>query len=451
MIASVPIIARNAFVESIRQPIFLIIVLGVGILEMLNVWSAAYSMGYSDTAEVSGDNKVMLDIGLSTIFVAGMLLAAFTATAVISKEIDAKTVLTVVSKPVPRVSVIIGKFLGVSAAITLATVCMVIFLLLCVRHGVMSTVADKLDQPVLVFTLSAVFLSLAIGAICNFLYGWSFPQTSFLVLTPALIVAYIAVLLISKTWEFQPPTKDFKPQVTLACAAMLFAVLVLTSVAVAASTRLGQVMTIAACASVFLFGLLTNHLIGRHAFRNEPVARVASASSATPAEDAFTRPGDTYNLTLDTPPTRQIKPGDLIYYGDNPNGFRLPVGAAQPFEGDPTSRADATSPRANPGIILVSVENSVMTIRHAGSTPLRVDRPPRVNDFIFLKPTETNPVAVAAWAVVPNMHSFWLLDAITQNHKIPVQHVGLIALYSLMQIGTMLALATLLFQRRDVG
>lgn len=451
MIASVPIIARNAFIESIRQPIFIIIVLAVGVLEMLNVWSAAYSMGYSDTAEVSGDNKVMLDIGLSTVFVAGMLLAAFTATAVISKEIDAKTVLTVVSKPVPRVSVILGKYLGVAVAITLATVCMVVFLLMCVRHEVMSTVADKIDGPVVTFTVGAVLLSVLVGSICNFLYGWSFPQTTFLVLTPALVIAYLAVLLVSKAWDFQPLTKDFKPQVTLACGAMLFAVLVLTSVAVAASTRLGQVMTIAACAGVFLFGLLANHLIGRHAFRNEPIATVASASAASPSEDAFTKPGDTYNITLDAPPTRQITPGASLYYGDNPNGFRLAVGRSLPFTGDPTSRADATSPATEPGIILVSVSNSVMTIRHVGRAPLRVDRPPRAQDFLFLQPTSTNPAAVATWAVIPNMHAYWLLDAVTQNHKVPVSHVGLIGLYSLSQIGAMLALATLLFQRRDVG
>ncbi len=451
MIASVPIIARNAFIESIRQPIFIIIVLGVGVLEMLNVWSAAYSMGYSDTAEVSGDNKIMLDIGLSTIFVAGMLLAAFTATAVISKEIDAKTVLTVVSKPVPRFAVILGKFFGVAGAISLATICMVTFLLMCVRHGVMSTAVDTLDGPVLTFTLGAVLLAVVVGSVCNFLYGWSFPQTTFLVLTPALVVAYVAVLFVSKGWDFQPPTKDFKPQVTLACSAMLFALLVLTSVAVAASTRLGQVMTITACAGVFLFGLLANHLIGRHAYQNEPVARIASAEAATPSEESFTKPGDTYNLTLDTPPTRHIAPGASIYYGDNPNGFRLAVAPSGRFEGDPTSRADAMSPNAEPCIILVSVNNSVATIRQAGRSPVRTDRPPRVNDFLFLRPTTVNRPAIAAWAVIPNMHAYWLLDAITQNHKIPASHVGLIALYSCSQMGAMLALATLLFQRRDVG
>lgn len=451
MLSSLPIIARNAFIESIRQPIFLIVILGVGVLQLLNVWSAAYSMGYSDTSEVSGDNKVMLDIGLSTIFVAGMLLSALTATAVISREIEAKTVLTVVSKPVPRAAVVIGKYLGVAGAIGIAVLCMVVFLLMGVRHGVLSTAADTIDQPVIVFSLVAVALALVIGASCNFLYGWSFPQTTVVVLTPALVIAYLAVLVVSSKWQIQPIGKDFKPQITLACTAMLMAVLVLTAVAVAVSTRLGQVMTIAACAGVFLFGLLANHLIGRFAFVNEPVARVSEAAYAAPADEAFNRPGDTYTLTLDSPPRRPITPGTSIYYGDNPNGFRLAVPPFAPFEGEALDRAGTLGPSAPSAVIAIAATSETVTIRHVGAAPLDVDRPPRGGDFLFTAPTRINPAAAAAWAAVPNMHYFWLLDAITQNQRIPASHLRLLGAYSLAQIGAMMALAIALFQRRDVG
>lgn len=451
MLAASTIISRNAFVESLRQPIFLIVVLGVGVLQLLNVWSAAYSMGYSDTSEVSGDDKVMLDIGLSTIFVAGMLLSALTATAVISREIDAKTVLTVVSKPVPRFAVVLGKFAGVSGAITLATCCMVLFLLLGVRHGVMSTSADDLDMPVLVFSFSAVLIAVTVGAVCNFLYGWSFPQTTVLLLLPLLVVAYLAVLVLSPKWELQAITKDFKPQITIACAAMLLAVLVLTSVAVAASTRLGQVMTIAACAGVFLFGLLANHLIGRHAFINEPVARVLSVEAASPSEADFNKPGDTYTVTLDAPPTRPFKPGMSAYYGDSPNGFRLSVPPFAPFEGDASDKAGSIGPGKPGAVIVVSADRDRLSIRLVGEIPPKTARPPRDDDYIFTTPTRVNVPATVAWTLVPNMHAFWLLDAITQTHDIPPSHIGLLAAYSATQIGAMLALATILFQRRDVG
>ena len=88
-------------------------------------------MGYSDSSEVSSDNKLLLDIGLATVFVCGMLLAAFVATAVISREIERKTVLTVVSKPVPRPVVVVGKYLGVAGAMLVAVLTMLLFLLAC--------------------------------------------------------------------------------------------------------------------------------------------------------------------------------------------------------------------------------------------------------------------------------------------------------------------------------
>ena len=45
----------------------------------------------------------------------------------------------------------------------------------------------------------------------------------------------------------------------------LAAILVLAAVATAASTRLGQVMTIVVCAGVLFGSMLSNYFIGRHA------------------------------------------------------------------------------------------------------------------------------------------------------------------------------------------
>src|SRR5690242_17231027 len=117
MLQKTTTIARNTFVEAVRQPIFFVMIVICGVLQLFNTWSTGFSMGYSDSAEVSGDNKLLLDIGLATVLVCGMLLAAFVATAVVSREIENKTVLTVVSKPIGRPTVVLGKYLGVAASI----------------------------------------------------------------------------------------------------------------------------------------------------------------------------------------------------------------------------------------------------------------------------------------------------------------------------------------------
>jgi hypothetical protein len=444
-------IARNTFVESIRQPIYFVLIMLSGILQVFNTWGSAYSMGYSDTAEVSGDDKVLLDIGLATIFVCGMLLAAFIATAVISREIERKTVLTVVSKPISRTAVVLGKFLGVAGAMVIAIVTMVLFLLMGIRHGVMSTAADTLDMPVILFSGLAVSVAILAGAWCNFFYGWVFTQTSTLLMCPLMILAYLGVLLVSDKWELQSLAHDFKPQITLACISLLLAQLVITSIATAASARLGQVMTIVICAGLFVFGLLSNHFIGRRAFNNKFVARIQAVDFSPPSQSFLSQIGDTANVTLQYEPLQTLKVGMPFYFSPNPNGFPLTTFAFTPTTADYNDPANLTKYDLAPALVITSVQGRSLTVKHIGPDALLTRLPPQSNDFVFIRPTEVRYGAWAAWGIIPNVQYFWLVDAITQNQPVPGSHMALLLVYSITQIGAFLSLAVMLFQTREVG
>lgn len=345
MVLQTSTIARNTFVESIRQPIYLIIILLCGIMLLFTTWGTGFSMGYSSSAEVSGDNKLLLDVGLATVFVCGMLLSAFVSTAAVSREIENKTVLTVVSKPISRTSIILGKYLGVATAMVIAVLPMLIFLLMGIRHGVMSTATDDPDQPVIVFTTAAVLLSLGLAAWCNFFYGWPFTQSAVLLMVPLLVVAYLLVLVFGKEWKLQVgmlehpimdgnidtgfketrftlPTQDFKPQILLASSVLAMSMLVLSAVAVTASTRLGQVMTIMLCCGVFVGGLLSNYLLGRHAYSNRRISVIDVARPVSDEQASFRGRGDTYEITLKWPPRRPDPRGRLLLLRPEPRRGR---------------------------------------------------------------------------------------------------------------------------------
>ncbi|MBL4592179.1 MAG: ABC-2 transporter permease, partial [Phycisphaerales bacterium] len=276
MISPILAIARNAFIESVRQPVFFLMLMVAGLLQILNTWISGFTMGRMNVpGEVTADNKMMFDISLATVFVSGIILAAFIATATVSREIENKTILTVVSKPVNRYSVILGKYLGVACAMLVAGGIMIAFLLLGIRHGVLATAAQHLDTPVLIFGTGAIALAILIAGAGNFMYEWSFGQTVSLLLLPFIWIAYLGVLLINKDWELQSIATDFKPQITIACGVLMMALLVMSAVATAASTRLGQVMTIVVCGVVFVAGLLSNYMIGRHVFINDRFAQVS--------------------------------------------------------------------------------------------------------------------------------------------------------------------------------
>jgi len=249
-------IARNAFLESIRQPVFAVLLI-VGILAMvLNVNLAAFTL--------EDDNKLLIDLGLSTLFLAGLLLAAFTATGVLTREIENKTVLTVVSKPVPRAAVVAGKYLGVAGAISLAYWVLAVVFLLAVRHRVQLSVRmdETFDLPVLVFSLLFGGGATLVAAAANYLYRRPFPSMFAICLAIGLSLALGTVWCIDRDWAFQSPLVDFNPQLMIALGLVLQAILVLAAVAIAASTRLGQVMTLMACAGAFLVGLVSEYFLG---------------------------------------------------------------------------------------------------------------------------------------------------------------------------------------------
>ena len=454
MFTQILAIARNTFVESLRQPVYFLLIMGGLILQVFNVLLSAYSMAYSDSSEVSKDDKLLLQMGLATVFVIATLLAALTCTAVLSREIENKTALTVISKPVGRPTFVLGKFFGSTGAILVATFIQLIFLQFAIRHGVMMTVSDHPDTVVIAFLSTAILLSVSIAAWGNYFYGWVFSSTAVTIMTPALVIALLLTYPLNEHWKIQSITKDYKPQVLLASLLLLMSVPVISAVALAASTRLGQVMTIVVCSGVFMLGLLSNYFFGRHAYQNTPIASILEAEPVHDRDGDFRDGGDIWRLELDGAPSINLAPGDRIYYGPTPDGLALAVAPQKPFPGDVTDPATYNRPDLPPNVVVSEVEPVVEDYYHIRILNAGADRthhPPRVGEFLFVTPTTINWPARAAWSIAPNLQFFWLVDAITQNHPIPPRYVGMAALYTGSQVAGLLALAVILFQRREVG
>jgi ABC-type transport system involved in multi-copper enzyme maturation permease subunit len=445
-------IARNTFLESIRAPIFFVLVLAGSLLQVFNLLLSAYSMGYTvEELEVSADNKILLDVGLATVFVAATLLAAFIATSVVSREIENKTALTVISKPVGRPLFIVGKFLGAGGAMVLGTVTMLAFFLLMMHHGVMSTARDSIHLPVVVAGGSAIIISVGVGVWTNFFYGWVFPSVASAMLAPLAVAAWFFAMFFNADFTLVESLGDsFKPQVTLISGCLVLAVLVITAIAIAASTRLGQVMTIVVCAGVFLLGLLSNYFLGRFAFDNTHFARVDTVETATD-DVTLARPGDTVTIELTKAPNELLRPGEPVYYGPAASGVALAVPTGRPFTGDAADNTDVRNTSLGRQLVIRDFAPEERTLELVNAGGVGVSRLPREGDYLFLQPTETRPVAFAAWAVIPNLQAFWLVDAVSQGSTVTPRYLVLVSSYALVQITGLLALAVLLFQTRDVG
>ena len=472
------------FVESIRQPIYLVVILIACLLQVFNVALSAYTMGMGEETEITGDNKMLLDLGLATVLGGATLLAAFIATAILSKEIQNKTVLTVIAKPVGRPLFIVGKFIGTAGAMILATLGMLAFFLIAIRHGVLQTARDTFDVPALLFASLAIFGSLGIGAWTNFFYRWVFASVAAALISPLLILAWLLTLVFDPDWAFTNPAEVLDPQLMLACGTVVLATLILTAVALLASTRLGQVMTTVVCAAVFILGLLSNYLVGRHAFVNDHVARIdrlvvpnieefdptppvakglqrSDLPEVDPINlDAYRQyqnntspsaPGFTFTVEFTGRPSDDLLPGTPVYYGPDPTGIALRVPDQQPFLGDPADTDELLAPDSGPALVVQSYDPTTRRLSIANVGGLSVSELPGDLDYLFVTPTSTNPAAIALWAIIPNMQALWLVDALTQGHQISTRYAMSILVYTAAYVAAMLALATALFQTRDVG
>ncbi len=102
--AAIVAIALNTFREAIRDRIlylllvFALIVIGVSrLLSLLTV---------------GNEEKIIKDVGLSAISLFGVLTAVFVGVSLVFKEIERRTVYTLLANPVRRWQFLVGKFLG---------------------------------------------------------------------------------------------------------------------------------------------------------------------------------------------------------------------------------------------------------------------------------------------------------------------------------------------------
>ncbi|MEM1355508.1 MAG: hypothetical protein AAGC44_09630 [Planctomycetota bacterium] len=254
-------ISRNTFVEAIRQPIFVVLLLCGALVMAMAPFMSAYSMEPGE-----GDNKMLVDLGLGNLWLVGMLLAAFIATGAVNAEMESKTALTVVSKPVARPIFVLGKYLGVCGALLIANLLLLIVLLFTIRHKVMQNASDDLDWPVLIFSLGGFVVALSFAAAGNYLYKKVFTSLFTLALLCTLPLGFVLAMFIGPGWVFQPPLTDWQSDegqmVQIAVGALLITqgVLVLTAVAVALSTRFGTVITLIASGVVLIVGMLAGSL-----------------------------------------------------------------------------------------------------------------------------------------------------------------------------------------------
>src|SRR5512144_1638596 len=97
-------IAGNTFRENIRDKILYNLILFALLMIVSSFILGKLTLGFED--------KVIIDLGLSSISVFGTLIAIFIGIQLVYKEIERRTVYSLLAKPVARWEFLLGKYLG---------------------------------------------------------------------------------------------------------------------------------------------------------------------------------------------------------------------------------------------------------------------------------------------------------------------------------------------------
>ncbi len=102
-------IALSTAKEAVRQPAFWVIAAIAGLWLLISIFLPYFTF--------NEDIKMYKDTGLATISFAALILALLTSSSTVAEEIEGKTAVTMLSKPINRRQFILGKYLGIELGV----------------------------------------------------------------------------------------------------------------------------------------------------------------------------------------------------------------------------------------------------------------------------------------------------------------------------------------------
>ncbi len=227
LMPKVAAIALTTARESMSQPLFYV-ALAVGAVALVTFIFIPYNTFGEDV-------KMLKDSGLTLIMVLSMIVAVWSASVSVSEEVEGRTALTVLSKPVRRRQFILGKFLGILGPVVVLFVLLGFLFLVTVSVKVVydSREMSKMEP------------------------SWQICFTEMIRIVPGLALAFMETVVLS-------------------------------SISVAMSTRLPMLANLLVCASIYVLGHLVPMLVNSSVGKFEIVRFVGQfIATVLPVLDVF--------------------------------------------------------------------------------------------------------------------------------------------------------------------
>src|SRR5947207_12083509 len=248
-------IAANAFMELIRQSVFLLLTTSSAVF-VVYLASLPY-FGFGD------DPKLVKDSVLAVMLLVGLLGAVLSASNSLAREIHAGTALAVLAKPVGRAQFFLAKYFGLAGA--LAVLAYVNFLAVLLASRMAYDAYGSTDWLGLAIFCGALVIAYGMGGFSNFFLRRPFVSDAVLSVVGMSTLAFVVINFVSKEGKLQAFGAGIDWRMAPASLLILFALWILAGLALLCSTRLEMISTLAICSAFFLLGLMSDYLFGRKA------------------------------------------------------------------------------------------------------------------------------------------------------------------------------------------
>lgn len=194
------VIARATAKEAVRQPVFPLLLTLAIVMLVANTYIPFFSLGE--------DVKMMEVCGLAMLLICGMFLAIWTSSMSIADEIEGKTAMTLLSKPINRRQFIVGKFFGIQTAVLLLSLPIIIVFCLLIVYKVFYDARESVKDDI----------------------TWEMAGIEVLRVLPAIVLCLMEIMVMS-------------------------------AISVALSTRVPMVVNLVTCLAIFIVGHLSEALV----------------------------------------------------------------------------------------------------------------------------------------------------------------------------------------------
>ncbi|MGH8023526.1 MAG: ABC transporter permease [Limisphaerales bacterium] len=252
-------IAANAFMELVRQPVFLLLMTASVLFEMFLAVPYYFALG--------DEPKLVENSVLAAMFLSGLFGAVLSASSSLSREIRSGTALAVLSKPVGRAQFLMAKYAGLAGALTLLTYMNTVGILLASRMAF--DAYGKTDMPAIEIFSAAIILAYAIGGFSNFFLRRPFVSDAVFAMLILCTLAAFVIFRYTTQMESLGTVGHVNWNLVPAAVLILFALWILAAIALACSTRFDTIPTLAICSAVFLLGLMSDYFFGRRAHNGQ--------------------------------------------------------------------------------------------------------------------------------------------------------------------------------------